>query len=277
MKKILGLTLAAVLVLAMVAGGTWAYFSDTETATASLAAGTLDLDVNDLDTAQVLFNVSDKGPGESGTSDVVTLKNSGNLTGELDISIGLVNQTASAGPTEWEDASTDLGGVALMAMFIDVDAGGTWTSGDICLKNDDTTYAFSAATTGTATGGSTTTVVDSGASWTVDQFTGLPVTVTGKGTRVVISNTPTTLTVATPFTAAVSTDAYSIASGPHYSLITNYASGSWGGTSGIESMSPSAADGFYVQWDIPATAGNNIQGDGLDFTVTFTLAQAGAD
>ena len=44
MKKILGLTIAALLVMAMVAGGTYAYFSDTETSTGNIiTAGTLNL------------------------------------------------------------------------------------------------------------------------------------------------------------------------------------------------------------------------------------------
>ena len=44
MKKILGLTIAALLVMALVGGGTWAYFSDVETSTENtFAAGTLDL------------------------------------------------------------------------------------------------------------------------------------------------------------------------------------------------------------------------------------------
>lgn len=44
MKKILGLGIVAILVMAMVGGGTWAYFSDTEATTDNiLVAGTLDL------------------------------------------------------------------------------------------------------------------------------------------------------------------------------------------------------------------------------------------
>jgi spore coat-associated protein N len=44
MKKILGLGMVAILVMALVGGGTWAYFSDTETSSDNvLAAGTLDL------------------------------------------------------------------------------------------------------------------------------------------------------------------------------------------------------------------------------------------
>ena len=44
MKKIIGLGIAALLIMAMVGGGTWAYFVDTETSSGNiLAAGTLDL------------------------------------------------------------------------------------------------------------------------------------------------------------------------------------------------------------------------------------------
>jgi len=43
-KKILGLTIAIVLIIGLVAGGTWAYFSDTETVVGnSFTAGTIDL------------------------------------------------------------------------------------------------------------------------------------------------------------------------------------------------------------------------------------------
>jgi len=44
MKKILGLTIAALLVMGLVGGGTWAYFTDVETSSGNvLVSGTLDL------------------------------------------------------------------------------------------------------------------------------------------------------------------------------------------------------------------------------------------
>lgn len=47
MKKILGLSIAAVLVIGLVAGGTWAYFSDTETTTDNtFTAGTIDISLD---------------------------------------------------------------------------------------------------------------------------------------------------------------------------------------------------------------------------------------
>ena len=61
-----------------------------------------------------------------------------------------------------------------------------------------------AADTGTATGGTTTTVVDSGASWTPDAYIGSWVTISGGGTndgetRLITDNDATSLTVGTAF------------------------------------------------------------------------------
>ena len=82
MKKILGLTISALLVIGMVAAGTFAYFSDTETSSANtFTAGTLDLKVsNDASTyadgVTATWANANAAPGmtKSGT---VTLKNNG--------------------------------------------------------------------------------------------------------------------------------------------------------------------------------------------------------
>ena len=57
MKRILGLTIAFMLLTGMTGIGTWAYFSDVETSTGNvLAAGTLDLKTDDEDgVSQTLF------------------------------------------------------------------------------------------------------------------------------------------------------------------------------------------------------------------------------
>lgn len=50
MKKILGLSIAAFLIIAVVGGGTWAYFSDTQDSSGNtLIAGTLDLGLANTD------------------------------------------------------------------------------------------------------------------------------------------------------------------------------------------------------------------------------------
>ena len=77
MKKILGLTIAAVLVMGLVGGGTWAYFSDTETVTTNiLSAGTIDL-TSDVATAEL--TAVDFAPGATLGTGNITLSNSGTL------------------------------------------------------------------------------------------------------------------------------------------------------------------------------------------------------
>lgn len=50
MRKILGLTIAIVLIIGVVAGGTWAYFSDTEEVTGNVfTAGTIDISLDPTD------------------------------------------------------------------------------------------------------------------------------------------------------------------------------------------------------------------------------------
>lgn len=59
MRKIFGLTIVAVLVMAMVGGGTWAYFSDTETSTSnSMVAGTLDIGLSNTTNTSSTGSVS---------------------------------------------------------------------------------------------------------------------------------------------------------------------------------------------------------------------------
>jgi spore coat-associated protein N len=141
MKKILGLTIAALLVIGAIGGGTYAYFSDTETSVSNtLTAGTLDLNINGGNIAVTTFNVSAVAPGDSG-SDNSTLANVGSLLGELDISTSAVTNTPGAGGSEYEGGSGELGANAEIAMYIDVDDSGTFNAGDIGLKSDNTTYA----------------------------------------------------------------------------------------------------------------------------------------
>ena len=97
MKKILGLTVAALLVLALVGGGTWAYFSDVETSEDNVfTAGTLNLVPSTSGTGpsgkysviaggdgvngEVVFEKL--APGDSGNI-TWTLVNDGNLSGTL--------------------------------------------------------------------------------------------------------------------------------------------------------------------------------------------------
>jgi spore coat-associated protein N len=141
MKKIFGLTIAALLVIGMVSGGTWAYFSDTESSTNNtLTAGTLDLNINGGNTAVTTFNATNVKPGDSGSGNA-TLKNVGSISGYVSVTSSAATNTGGSGGTEYEDGVGDLGGVAQMAMFIDVNKNGTFDAGtDYGLKSDGTIY-----------------------------------------------------------------------------------------------------------------------------------------
>jgi spore coat-associated protein N len=72
MKKILGLSVAALMVMGLVGGGTWAYFSDTEESTGNIfSAGTLDLGLyntsNTSSTGSITgtFSASTWAPGDT--------------------------------------------------------------------------------------------------------------------------------------------------------------------------------------------------------------------
>ena len=101
MKKIIGLSIVAVLIIGMVGAGTWAYFSDTETSTGNtFTAGTLDLNLDSGNVNVIKFTVSNANPGESGYGTWI-LDNTGNLGGYIDI------ENISFSNAENYDAATD--------------------------------------------------------------------------------------------------------------------------------------------------------------------------
>ena len=212
-KKIL-ISLSVISVITAIAiGGTMAYFSDTETSeNNTFAAGTMDLDINGADIAVRTMNLSDLAPGDDGKG-IATLKNSGSLSGELDIAMGTVtNYPCTDGKndgTEYCNANAGtLGANTEMALYVDVDGGGIWTSGDIGLKSDGSTY-----------------------------------------------------------TSSISLD---------YDNIDNYSGVAWDDVYG-GLMVNGDQDGFVIDWKVSTDAGNGIQGDALEFDITFTLEQADKD
>ena len=152
MKKILGLTVAAMLVMGLVGGGTWAFFSDPEQSTGNtLGAGTLDLSLDGADAAVTTLSVATAYPGDSGNGTTV-LKNDGSLAAELEIEFSAITNTESVGSTEYESdvigggGVGELGGQATFAFFIDIDESSAWNTSDIGLKSDNTTYVNGGAT-----------------------------------------------------------------------------------------------------------------------------------
>jgi len=145
MRRLIGFGFLAIILLATVGGGTWAWFSDTETsANNSLTAGTLDLNIDGDNVEVTTFSMSNVAPGDSGTGSN-TLANVGSLDGELDVYVHYVYSTGATGSTEFEDGVSHMGGNAEMALYLDVDQSGTYTGGDIGLKHDGTTYNHPAA------------------------------------------------------------------------------------------------------------------------------------
>jgi predicted ribosomally synthesized peptide with SipW-like signal peptide len=144
-KILIGISLTLIAGTAAV-GVTRAYFSDSENSAGNtIAAGTLDLKIAGGDSAVTLFNLSNKAPGDTGSAKA-TLNNSGSLGGELDVTMGTVDDDAcnpdgTNDGTEYCDTNANLGSNAQMAPYLDVDQSGSWSSGDIGLKSDATKYA----------------------------------------------------------------------------------------------------------------------------------------
>jgi len=282
MKKILGLAIGAILIIGLVAGGTWAYFQDTETSsTNSITAGTLDLKIDAGDAnVNIIAALADKKPGDSGKAPgpKATLTAAGTLTGDLSIVFGNAINVESAGSTEFENDSSP-----------------------------------AAVGTGTATGGTTATLIDSGAAWGVNAFAGYAVVTGGAGavgTSYIVSNTATTLTVSPAFSGAPgATTDYRISKGelgakikiaPWLDLnqdgtfdvgddIALKSDGSvstaalqwdtvdaFSGVSFTDVIAGFAGpDDFYLPWDFvePGSADNTAQGDSFTIGITFTLDQ----
>ncbi len=100
MKKILGLTVAALLFIGMAGIGTWAYFSDVETSTANvLTAGTLDLKTDDVDGVSQTLLATNMKPGDTIGPATIILKNAGSTVGStLDLTFTYVESDASSNP-----------------------------------------------------------------------------------------------------------------------------------------------------------------------------------
>jgi len=144
MKKILGLAIAAMLIMATVGFGTWSYFSDQESSDDNqITAGTLDMKINNADDPYtILTGLTNKGPGDTG-SNYAPLKNAGSLPGKFSLATGAVTNTgAVVGTGEFADGVGNLGAESEIAPWIDVNANSTFDTGDLPLKSDQTVKAF---------------------------------------------------------------------------------------------------------------------------------------
>jgi spore coat-associated protein N len=151
MRKILGLTLAAMLVLALAGIGTWAFFSDVESSSGNiLTAGSLDLTIDggNSDVQLLTSSIGNIVPGDSGNASCV-LANVGTIAAELDIAIlNLTNDTVTTVDCEDDDGTDDggdLGEEVDMVLWIDADESGDFSDGDIEL-NHTGANAYNAST-----------------------------------------------------------------------------------------------------------------------------------
>lgn len=140
-RKVLLSVLALVVTIAMVAGISFAYFSDTETSNGNtFTAGTLDLKINGDDVNVVAFNVTNMSPGNQPKRSYV-LENAGSLSGKLNITSiavgnfenGIIEPEASAGDVT--DPLGELGDVVNIRLVVDYGGDGWISTGDVTLYN----------------------------------------------------------------------------------------------------------------------------------------------
>jgi len=128
MKKILGLTVAAILVIGLVGGGTWAYFSDTETVSSNaFTAGTLDLNLNGGTAAAI--NIGDTFPTDNGSAADWTLDNNGTIDAWLEITTSSITA---------HDAQSDgamLEDYMKLLLWIDANGNDLLNTGEVYLVN----------------------------------------------------------------------------------------------------------------------------------------------
>jgi hypothetical protein len=138
MKKFLGLAISGIAIVAMSILGYWYFSGDIQAlADGQVLKGTLDLRINGgKNQVKILDNLNNVMPGESG-SRYVTIGNAGDINGSLDIRITSVINTGGLGGTRYEDGIGDLGGVAEIAPWIDLDEDAVFDPGtDLALNSD---------------------------------------------------------------------------------------------------------------------------------------------
>lgn len=108
MKRILGLTIVFLLAIGMTAIGTWAYFSDVETSTGNvLAAGTLDLKIDDADGVSQTLLATNMKPGDTVGPETIILKNNGSVAGSsVDLSFTYTQSDSSPNPVNMSADAT---------------------------------------------------------------------------------------------------------------------------------------------------------------------------
>lgn len=136
MKKILVSLMTIAMVSALIGGGVYAYFSDTETSTGNtFTAGTMDLNLDGGNANVVKFTVANVKPGDTGSGSY-TVANVGTIPGYLDLTpIAVTQSTGSSTDPELADEAggvdtAQLGNYLMVHIFVDADHDGTWDAGE---------------------------------------------------------------------------------------------------------------------------------------------------
>lgn len=135
MKKIVGLSLALIMIVGMIGVETFAYFTDNETSSGNqLVAGTLDLKTNYADGVSQTLYATDMAPGATLGPSTITLKNDGTTNGatldigfsyaESDGSPNSVNKTADEVAAMMEIITLNYGGFSLLSSISDINSNG---------------------------------------------------------------------------------------------------------------------------------------------------------
>jgi predicted ribosomally synthesized peptide with SipW-like signal peptide len=148
MKKIIGLGLAVLLIVAAAGSGTWAFFSDSETSQDNtMVAGTLDLQVGASDPCTESIDLGlQLQPGDGGNAVNWTVANKGSVSGTLRVDISAVvdyentrtEPEEAAGDTTAGSTDGELSSFIMVAIWLDNNQSGSWNSGDSYLGSDGT-------------------------------------------------------------------------------------------------------------------------------------------
>jgi predicted ribosomally synthesized peptide with SipW-like signal peptide len=155
MKKILVSIIIIALVGAAIGSGVHAYFSDTETATGNtFTAGTLNLQVGSTDPCTQKITISNIKPTDTGNAASWLTTNIGTIDGTLDVSLSAitnnengVNDVEIAAGESPSNTVGELGQLLKVALWMDTNKDGTWSSGDYYLSSGGTKVSWTSGTT----------------------------------------------------------------------------------------------------------------------------------
>jgi len=148
MAKILVSLMTIALVGALIGGGIYAAFSDTEATTNNtFTAGTLNLQVGDNDPTTESVSVSNIKPTDTGNAATWAVNNTGSISGNLSVALSaivnnentLAEPESAAGDVTGGATEGELGTYLKVAIWLDIDESGTWNTGDIALQSNGTT------------------------------------------------------------------------------------------------------------------------------------------